>query len=892
MKSASIYATIKEAAAGRATEILVSVGGFDPSVLDGKHHPCPRCGGTDRFRRIGEGAGSVHCNQCLPKASGDVIASVAWHRGLSQGDAAKAIAEALGITPPPMASSGKHSNGKHASKKVATNWRAVARKYAEDLGDQPDNRIAFAAALSLPAAAVDVLPYLGKKGDSWTWPEFDGSGDLTGVIGVAVRTADGKKLAEAGCRRGLTIPNGLTDRLAATGILFIVEGASDTLAGFHAGMACIGRPAVRVGGKFLAAWIAKYGAEARIVVVGERDQKPDGKWPGRDDAMEFTSKLAGYLGRSIEFALPPDGVKDVRAALLADDREWAERGATLSWMLTEAAEPIEPSILSRSPEARPVNGDLPCIVVDTDEGRVNREAEQALAGDPDVFTMGGYLVQIVQVRDEPANISPIQQGLLQQKLAETAEWVQIVETKDGTIEKKLHPPQWSVKSIAQWGNYPNVRPLAGVVEFPVLRPDGTIASSYGYDETTHLFIANRTELSVPESPTQADAKQAMESLNELVQDFPFAEEPHRAAWLAGVLTPLIRPAIGAVVPCFLIEANASGVGKLLLIKVTSNILTGRDLGATPDSDEVEMAKKLTTFVRMGRRLVLLDNLTGKFGGASIDAMLTSAVWEERILGQSHAGTWPNNMTIYATGNNVLVGGDTARRIVFIRLETKLENPEERDDVHRSESELIEFIRENRSRFLSDAFTVLRSYIVAGRPTIPMKPWGSFGAWSSIVRASILYAGGADPGDTRVELQSKAGSTAEVAKVLASALASMTDNGRYPVATKEIVDRLNISESVFNGVAGADVIAALETCMREVTGRTLGNWIRQFEKRPLGGYVIHRSDTRGNSGFRWLAEPIGGQHASAVGSDHVSNGQSREPARQMSGTGESTLEWLA
>ena len=55
---------VREAARGRWPEILANLGA-DPSFLDGKHHPCPACGGKDRFRFDDkDGNGSHICNQC------------------------------------------------------------------------------------------------------------------------------------------------------------------------------------------------------------------------------------------------------------------------------------------------------------------------------------------------------------------------------------------------------------------------------------------------------------------------------------------------------------------------------------------------------------------------------------------------------------------------------------------------------------------------------------------------------------------------------------------------------------------------------------------------------------------------------------------------------------
>jgi putative DNA primase/helicase len=52
------------AAEGRWKEILGALG-VSPKVLDGKHHPCPMCGGKDRFRFTDNlKQGNYFCSQC------------------------------------------------------------------------------------------------------------------------------------------------------------------------------------------------------------------------------------------------------------------------------------------------------------------------------------------------------------------------------------------------------------------------------------------------------------------------------------------------------------------------------------------------------------------------------------------------------------------------------------------------------------------------------------------------------------------------------------------------------------------------------------------------------------------------------------------------------------
>lgn len=87
---------IKRLAAGREVEILERVAGIPPAILDGKHHPCPKCGGKDRCRLIDDNAGAMHCNQCFNKGNGDFLAAIQWMLGVSLPEAIELVADYIG----------------------------------------------------------------------------------------------------------------------------------------------------------------------------------------------------------------------------------------------------------------------------------------------------------------------------------------------------------------------------------------------------------------------------------------------------------------------------------------------------------------------------------------------------------------------------------------------------------------------------------------------------------------------------------------------------------------------------------------------------------------------------------------------------------------------------
>src|SRR5690606_7283472 len=300
-------------------------------------------------------------------------------------------------------------------------------------------------------------------------------------------------------------------------------------------------------------------------------------------------------------------------------------------------------------------------------------------------------------------------------------------------------------------SWPGMRHLEGVVDSPVLRHDGTVLDGPGYDDTTGLlYQPNARYPTLPACPSVDDARAAAERLLDAVCDFPFQPEAHRAAWLAGVLTPLARFAFRGPAPLFLMDANVRGAGKSLLADVTGEIVSGRPMPRTPQAlDETEEAKRITAIAIEGDRLLLIDNISKPLGSGALDTVLTGTTWSERILGKSEKVSLPLLTVWYGTGNNVTFKGDTSRRCLHIRLDSDLEKPEVRDGF--KHPDLLAWVHGHRAELVIAALTILRGYCAAGRPAVGLKAWGSFEGWSALVRNALVWAGLPDPAETRAEL---------------------------------------------------------------------------------------------------------------------------------------------
>jgi 5S rRNA maturation endonuclease (ribonuclease M5)/archaellum biogenesis ATPase FlaH len=90
------HSNLAELAAGRELEILERVAGIPHEYLNKKGHPCPRCGGKDRFSLIDETKGTVFCRHCFNHGNrGYVNAVIHYGQATDYKEAKKMILEHL-----------------------------------------------------------------------------------------------------------------------------------------------------------------------------------------------------------------------------------------------------------------------------------------------------------------------------------------------------------------------------------------------------------------------------------------------------------------------------------------------------------------------------------------------------------------------------------------------------------------------------------------------------------------------------------------------------------------------------------------------------------------------------------------------------------------------------
>jgi hypothetical protein len=490
--------------------------------------------------------------------------------------------------------------------------------------------------------------------------------------------------------------------------------------------------------------------------------------------------------------------------------------------------------------------DLPVILVTHKEFEVNNQAIAAMANDPELYQRNLKLVTVESEKTSEAEgirraegtplIRPVQPARLREDLTRVARWMKAKVTRDGEVEMvPTHPPDWSVAAVMARENWPNIRRLVGIIEAPTLRPDGSVIEKPGFDPVSGLlYIPNQAFPPVPVRPTQVDARDAARKLLSLVEDFPF-KEGHEAAWLAALLTAMVRLLIDGPVPLFLFEANVSGAGKTLSCDTIGIIVTGRSMTRTGYAhDSIEMGKQITATALAGDQLVLFDNLKngGMFGNSALDRALTGRTWRDRILGKSEMT--PNLDLIaafFASGNNTVLCSDVARRVVQIRLESPYERPEERTGF--KIPDLLGYVARNRGELVAAVLTVIRAYVLAGKPPQNLTPV-DFVAWSGLIRNAVYWSTGIDPCKDHHELADSNPDHGQSAALVEAWYELQLETGRKGFKVAEMLRVLAEDNDGLKHLSLRDALAELSSRTKPgelPSSGTIGMKIQTIRKGP-------------------------------------------------------------
>ena len=530
-------------------------------------------------------------------------------------------------------------------------------------------------------------------------------------------------------------------------------------------------------------------------------------------------------------------------------------------------------ILAKTDTPAPaVKDPRPKIMLTTDHAVVIQEVLPILGTDPNVFSREGSLARLVRVGGKADHIRRSDGSIVIAELPESnlcerlTSLIRFYKKTSAGDEIRCDPKPWLLSELIDRKEYPGIRRLRGISDAPVLRADGSIWQTPGYDEQTQVvYHPSLTVPPIPATITPADAGAAVKRLAEVVCDFRFEAPEHYAAYIAALLTPLARFAYEGPSPLFLVDANVRGAGKSLLVQTVGHIVQGRDIPSCIYSHEpVEMRKVITTTAIAGDRMVLLDNLSDNFGNTSLDSALTSTQWKDRKLGSNDTVDLPLVTVWYATGNNVSVAADTARRIIHVRLEVLEEKPEERGGF--KHAHLLGWIDENRARLLSDALLILSGYLQSKAEITHKAAFGSFEGWSGVVRSACVWAGLPDPCLTRAYLAEHSDNSADrLVQLLAAWEAYAPECYQRGMMIPQLLASLYPSskrEEWPQGAGEVELRAALENLAdskpgQPPTSRIISNRLKRYRHRICRGRFLDTVGEKTNSGIAWMMYRVDG-----------------------------------
>ena len=339
---------------------------------------------------------------------------------------------------------------------------------------------------------------------------------------------------------------------------------------------------------------------------------------------------------------------------------------------------------------------------------------------------------------EVPGIVPVTPPILGRAMGMAAEWERM--NSKGEIVR-IDPPKEVVEQVAgMFGEWP-FPAIAGVIGTPTMRPDGTILDKEGYDAATGLVLIGSPPMPpIPAKPTKQDADSALDVLQSLLSEFPFADEASRAVALSMILTVVLRGALLPAVPMHAVTAPQPGSGKSYLLDTAAVIGTAERcavIAMAPDVNETE--KRLIAAALSGQQIIALDNVSDMMSGDFLNQVTERPLLKIRPLGTSTDIRIPNTFTVFANGNNLSAPADMVRRTLVCRLDANVENPENRT----FQGNPVADVMADRGKYIAAALIIGRAYVCAGHPN-QLPRLASFERWSDLVRSALVWLGATDP----------------------------------------------------------------------------------------------------------------------------------------------------
>lgn len=484
------------------------------------------------------------------------------------------------------------------------------------------------------------------------------------------------------------------------------------------------------------------------------------------------------------------------------------------------------------------------------------QAEDALARCPEVFVFRDRISRLVRPNahdgGQPrARLQPLDKAAATELISKSCAWQRSV----GSRLDSVVTPREVLDSLFSRSNWPRIRRIERLVHHPFVDRNGDIILTTGYYPKLRIYLDANVAISpIPDKISDADVRRAIATLREPTKGVCFEDDHSRDVSPLAILTVIDLPN-GAKPPCFFITAPFPGSGKSVFANIGHIVAFGECAPtATLSSSNEETRKALTTYVRDGRSVVVLDNIPNghHVASADLDQFLTSKVRLDRQLGKNESIEASSNLFIILTGNNITAGEDTLRRIVHCRIRRPYPQMHSGHSNHAVDpnSSLIK----SRPELMRAALIVIAAYR-RGSTTLGSKGIviPSFEEWSRGVLHPFLAAGGCFAVGSAESLADTDDWTTEATR---GVIRAAIDNGGAGGFTTADVVRWSDLNSEIKGY--------LETAVGEGTmnARKIGRFIARVRGRPVEvganfASIESRSRPSANNSREWYikSEPI-------------------------------------
>jgi hypothetical protein len=558
---------------------------------------------------------------------------------------------------------------------------------------------------------------------------------------------------------------------------------------------------------------------------------------------EVVWHLAG-AGMSIdeiveELAKHPSGIgakyaKRLRAEVARCHNKWQSRRLTaVTGIAVAAAAP------GSAPGSAPAGAaaNLPAWpqirVIPSELPRVVNEAEDALlAFDEELFQRGGLLVRpvtgtIVNVdgKTEGWQLIQLTRPYLVETLCRAAQFMRI----DGRSKAWAAidaPDKVALALLSRRGKW-KLPVLSGIVQAPFLRLDGSLCETAGYDpESKLLFKTDQSFPPIPQQPSRDDALKAIGVLEALIQTFPFINSADRSVALGAMLSTLDRRSM-ATAPLFAFNSPSAGTGKSKLVDLCSILATGDRMPVISQGwSQEEFVKCLSAALLAGDLGISIDNCERELNSDFLCQVLTQPKLNIRVLGLSTNIETPMNAMLFATGNNLVFGGDVIRRSLMCSMDAGCERPELRT----FKTDVVNEARQRRGELVVAALTVLRAWHVAGE-CIDLPAFGGFEDWSHRVREVLVWLGRADPCETLAEVRESDPNRGELITVIEQWKHRLVQDQPYTV--QQVIGRALTDADFHNAL----LAVAMATTGGMTNNVRLGRWLKRVKGRVVNGFKL-------------------------------------------------------